>query len=551
MKNTWQLQSTKIPQNTVELEELMLGLRKIQELENFFQPDHPSQLEPTKLGIDPTQLKTALKILTKAHQQQLPIVVFGDYDADGICATSIMWRTLYDLGYKITPFIPNRQEHGYGLSVKSAQAVVQALQPKLVITVDNGIVANQAVNWLKQQQIQVIITDHHQPELDKNGQISLPVADAILQTDQVCGAGVAWLVAKAVATSNLDDQLDLCALATIADQVPLVGANRSFAYWGIQALRNTKRPGLVALFNRAGISQAEIDEGKISFGLAPRINALGRLAQGIEGVRLLCTNSTSKAQLLASQLDELNSQRQDITQTAIDLAENQLKDQHHQHLLFVYSPDFHEGVIGLVAGKLSERYHRPTVVLGGDGAVIKASARSISGVNITEFIRQIKSDLVDVGGHFLAAGFSVEKSKIGTIKTKLQKLAIEQIAATLLLNNVAADCVLSHSMINVETFLVVQKFAPFGQANREPLFIFQNLNLISSKLIGREDQHLKLILKTSDSRVVTALFWRNGHQQQSLVSGGTKLNVLAKISANEWKGKITPQLEVVDLEIVH
>lgn len=565
MKPTWKLKSSTVPQSLVELEELLLKSRGIKDADAFFQPTKPSELNLSALGFDLEEINKACQLLHKAHQDQTPIVIFGDYDADGICATSILWRLLFDAGFKITPFIPNRMDHGYGLNEKSAQAVLQTLAPKIIITVDNGIVAHEAVAFLNKQGIQVVITDHHQPEKDKQGQTTWPKASAVLQTDQACGAGVAWLVGKLILTNlhqklsdedeeKLSQELDLCALATIADQVPLVGVNRSFAHWGLELLRRTTRPGLLALLEQAGVKLEQVDEGRVSYALAPRINALGRLAQGIVGVRLLCTKSTNKARELAEELNALNLERQDITQTALDLAEQQVATQIDQHLLVIYSPDFHEGVIGLIAGKLCERYYKPVIVLAGVSEVLKASARSVSGVNITELIRLVKTDLVDVGGHPLAAGFSVLSSKLKLVTDKLQALAKEQIKPELLQPTLEAECQLPTTLITLETAKSLVKYAPFGQVNPEPRFVLGNLELVSSKLVGKEGKHLKLILKIGKTdassqqlQLLTALYWGNGHQQKHL-SLGTKLNILAKLEINTWRDKSSLQAVIIDLD---
>ncbi|HOZ03365.1 MAG TPA: single-stranded-DNA-specific exonuclease RecJ [Candidatus Woesebacteria bacterium] len=556
----WQLLSQEIPQDLSELQEILLKLRKIEDKAEFFSPAHPMELKTKQFGFSSQVIKKAMDKLFLARERKTPIVIFGDYDADGICAASILWRVMHELGFAVTPFIPSRLKHGYGLNVTSAQAVLTEHGPQLIITVDNGIVAFEAVEWLKEQRVEVIITDHHQPEWDKQGKERLPNAVAVLQTDQVCGAGVAWLVSKMLVDKIgsefgektqreqlLTNQLDLCALATIADQVPLTGFNRSFIFHGLQVLRQTLRPGLLALAAVAGHKVDKVDEGKLGYQLAPRLNALGRLAEGIVGVRLLCTNSRTKAESIAGELNNLNLSRQDLTESALTQAEVQVTEQLSESLLIVYAPNFHEGVIGLVAGRLTEKYHKPAIAIGGEGETLKASARSVVGVNITELIRQVKADLLNVGGHPLAAGFSVHKDNLYIVINKLQELAKTQIDPILLQPKIIAECKLPPSLINIQTAQTLLKFAPFGQGNHQPVFMIEDLELISTQVIGAEGKHLKLALKLSSGQqpqLLTALYWHHAHLQDQLEIGA-KFSFIAKLEINTWRDRQSLQLGVI------
>jgi len=565
-KFIWQVKSLEIPEDFSQLSQLLLSNREIKQAKTFFAPPHPLTLDPTALDLDPKQVKIMCARLARAHQEKSKIVIFGDYDADGICATAILWRLLFDAGFQVVPFIPNRLEHGYGLSIGAAQAVIDREKPAIILTVDNGVVAHEAVTWLNTQQIEVIITDHHQPERGKTGQPVLPQALALLLSTQLCGASLAWVVGRLILESRqkklttklkttLNQELDLCALATIADQVPLIAANRSFAYFGLKALQQTQRPGLLALFNQAGIKVDSITASSIGYSLAPRINALGRLAEGIAGVRLLCTNNQARANDLASNLNDLNIRRQDITQTALDEAERQVGKQTEESLLVVYSPDFHEGVIGLVAGRLCEKYFKPVVVMGGAGEVVKGSARSINGVNITNLIRQLKEELLDIGGHPLAAGFSLEKSKLELFSQKLQQLAKDAISSELLVPRVEADCQLPDHLVNLAVAKDLLAFGPFGQANPEPIFVLKAYEILACQAIGKESQHLKLLLKAPTDQgakkplPLTALFWRNGHNTNDFKPGG-RLDLLVKLTVNRWREKESLQLIVLQTKVL-
>lgn len=563
LKANWQILNSSLPQSLEELKNILLSNRHLNESKRFFSPDHPLSFKPKELGIDGKEIKKMCARLGRAHKNQEKIVIFGDYDADGICATSILWRLLHDAGFNVLPFIPNRQEHGYGLSVKAATEMMAQFNPALVLSVDNGVVAHEAVSWLKQKTVDVIITDHHQPEKDKQSKVVWPQALAVILSIKLCGASMAWMVGKLIleflhqssienTREKLIQELDLCALATIADQVPLLEANRSFAHFGLNQLKKTHRPGLLALFAQAKITKESINESSIGYTLAPRINALGRMAEGIVGVRLLCTKKPQLAEVLASKLNELNTARQEVTKAAMDQAEQQVTKQTSAHIITVYSPLFHEGVIGLVAGKLCEKYFKPAFVMSGDGEIIKGSARGVEGLNITELLRKLKSKLIDVGGHPLAAGFSLKKNKFAEFETELHALAKTEIDPKLLEEKMTLDCVLPHFLVNLETAKMMQDFAPFGQANFEPSFMISAATLVTCQAMGKESQHLKLSLElesknsTNKRNLVTAIYWRNGQRANDL-QVGQKLDLLVGLEINNWRGHEALQLAVLSL----
>lgn len=542
----WQIKSSLVPHTLSELESILLENRHISDKELFLHPSHPQEIDITAVGIDPKQLKKALKRLKQAKTEEETIIVFGDYDADGVSATTIMWQTLYGLGFKAQPFIPHREKHGYGMSDRSLDDLLSGTKPSLVITVDTGIVAHDAVARLQEAEIDVIITDHHQPEL------VLPPALAVLHTDQLCGATVAWMVAREVqrafgATLDRNWQLDLAGIATIADQVPLVGANRSFATHGLATLRETTRVGLVALFNQAGINPPDITEQTIGFGIAPRINAMGRLGHSLDALRLLCTNNQNRAVQLAAKLGSTNAERQDLTTQMFQHAVAQAKTWDDQSIIIVHSEEYHEGVIGLIAGRLVEQFSKPAIALSVGGGVAKASARSVKGVNIVELIRQVKDDLLEVGGHPMAAGFGVEAAKLDQVITRLRTLATEQISASLLKQSVLLDAELPAELISFDTIKLLDQFAPFGQFNEPPLFAIRDMEILEIITLGKDKRHLKLIVRKSDDvQPIEVLVWRNGHRASEL-RAGAKIDIAGVPEVNEWKGKKKIQIKAVDL----
>ncbi len=553
----WQLGNNKVPQNSDELKQILLETRQIADSDLFFHPTPPSQLTLAEMELDASQLTRATSLILEAIDQQRKILVFGDYDADGITATSLVWLALHQLGAKVFPFIPDRHKHGYGISDRSLDDILSQGKPDLIITVDNGIVAHQAIERVKAAGIQVIISDHHLPEMTA-GQPKYPPADAIVHSTQLCGASVGWVLVRELfqawdqnhpdETHDPDQFLDLAGIGTIADQVPLLNANRSFAKFGLQALRQTTRLGLVALFESAGIQQAEIDTYHVNFTIAPRINAMGRLEQGMDALRLLCSQEKSRAQQRAQMLTNTNSRRQDLTLEMVESAKTLAEDWQNDHLIFVAADTYHEGVIGLIAGKLVEEYGKPAIVASISGEVVKASARSVPGINIIELIRQVKDDLLEAGGHPMAAGFGLETKKLDQVTQRLRQIALDSIDVTLLQPKLKVDCVLPVELINLESCQLIQQFAPFGQGNFQPVFGVKELTVLDVKPIGRDRQHLKLLVKGQSEEPFTCLAWNYG-QLVTELSPGQQINIAGSLQINSWHDRQNVQMSLKDFYV--
>lgn len=542
----WQLLSDKIPADLEELEQIILDNRNIENKHEFLKACDPLELKLSDVGIDEVEFRKAVKRIQKAQKNQESIIIFGDYDADGICATAILWRVLFDFGCKVTPFIPDRTKHGYGINVSVLKEIESTSGlPDLIITVDNGIVATEAFDFLKSKNVDTILTDHHQPE-SKDGKVIYPRASFVVHTTKLCGATVSWMLAKGVSHDLAMRELDLCAIATIADQVPLLEANRSFVIAGLSALKNTLRPGLNSLFKKSKIDKAKINASTIGFIISPKINAMGRLAQGIDALRLLCTRNQQKADELSKLLMATNQERQELTngllESAIDQAKRQIEAR--ERIIIVSSTEFHEGIIGLIAGRLSEQFSRPAIAMSIAEGTIKASARSLRGINIVEMIREVKSDLLEVGGHPLAAGFGLEIKKLETVKTRLFKLAKLSISEEQLVPLLELDCILPVDFLTAETYLKIQKLEPFGQSNPRPVFQIRNLKILDVSGIGNGSAHLKITLQAVVP--ITALWWRHGDQVAEY-SEGSFIDIAGEIDVNFWKGKSRIQILVKDI----
>jgi len=559
------LSSDKLPSSLAELEDILLEAENVKHRKTFFDSPAPVDISLKDVKISAKSVNTAIKRLLQARQSEEQIVVYGDYDADGISATAVVWQILNRLKFKVMPFIPDRHKHGYGLSQQALEEVIELHHPSLILTVDNGIVAHEQIAWLKKQQIDVILTDHHQMELDKNGKTRVPAANSVVHTTFLCGTTVAWILMRELIVFLKEDlgiiikQLDLCGIATIADQVPLQGANRSFAKSGLEALRQTQRPGLIKLYDQAGIKPNQIDERTVGYAISPRINAMGRMAHGLDALRLLCTGNLEQAGELAKLLESVNQDRRDLTLDLMDIAIKIAEKQSREHIIVIHHLDFHDGVIGLIAGRIVEKFAKPAVVIGsakmdGDGSgVAKASARSIAGVHITQLLRLIKSDLISLGGHPLAAGFSLRADKIALVTTKLQKLALVKIKTQLLESSLQVACQLPHFLLSVETAELIERFRPFGQGNFQPIFLISDLNLIHVKQIGQDGQHLKLMVQISPltglaNQPIQLIMWRNGFQAERL-RVKKQISVVCALELNSWHGKTSLQLMAHQLEL--
>src|SRR3989344_4214267 len=505
------------------------------------EPTRPEELTLKSVGIKTAAVKKAITRIKRAITNQKTVVVYGDYDADGICATAIMWEALHGLGVKVWPFIPHREEHGYGLSIKGIEAMIAERRPSLVVTVDNGIVAHQAAKKLVQEKIDLIITDHHQ--VGKK----LPEAMAIIHTTQLCGAGVAWMVAKEMNPPAAQTSLDVAALGTVADMMELKGANRSLVKYGLPKLRQTDRGGLIELYQEAGLEPVTIDTYAINFLVAPRLNATGRLSHGLDSLRLLCTHDRQRAKELAQTLGQANKDRQSLLQVQLDHARLKLGVKVKQEKILVVADEaYHQGVIGLIAGKLTEEFYRPSVVLSIKGEQAKASARSIPGFNIIEAIRTAEDLVIEAGGHPMAAGFSVEVAKITALTERLRSVAEKELDEEKLQPVVRVDCEVEAKDISLGLWKELEQLAPFGVGNPRPTLALMGVTTAQARPVGGEGKHLKLRLKELPQ--AEAIGFNLGALLPQLTSG-RRVDVAFQLNKNVWNGRERLELKIKDLRL--
>lgn len=499
------------------------------------------------LNIEKNNIKKAVTRIKRAIERKERIIIFGDYDVDGICGAAILWESLAKLGAEVMPYIPHRIEEGYGLSIKGIDNITSE-EVKLIITVDNGIVAHEAVEYANKKGIDVIITDHHVAS-DK-----LPKAYAIVHTTKLCGAGVGFILTKVIEQSfnfviqASDPHLELVCLATIADLVPLQGANRILTIHGLISLRNTKRVGLLELYSEASLDQKKIGVYEIGHIIAPRLNAMGRLENAMDSLRLLCTPNKNRAYELATKLGSTNKIRQGITEeTVLHAKQFVTKKETLSKIIFLYHESYTPGVIGLVAGRIMEQFYRPTIVISKGETYSKASARSISGFNIIQFIRQANELLVDAGGHPMAAGFTIATENIILLQKKLEEIAETLLHEDLLIRNLRIDVKIPFSFIDTFFYNKLQEFAPFGMGNPEPTFVTEEVIVNDCRIIGRDGRHAKL--KLSQGKKVFDAIAFNMAEQCKNFSIGNKVAIVYTIDVNEWNGNRNLQLIIKDMKV--
>jgi single-stranded-DNA-specific exonuclease len=524
------------------------GIKTKKQKEEFFEPADPNKITVKSLGLDSKQINRAIRRIEFAKKRKEKVIVYGDYDADGICATAILWEALHKLGVDVLPYIPERFSEGYGLNAESIHKIKDNdSKIKLIITVDNGIVAKDAVRKAKNIGIDVIITDHHE-----KGE-RYPKAYAVIHTTKVGGAGVAWIFARELerkletqsTKSETENSLELVAIGTIADQIPLLGPNRSFVKHGLESLRKTKRPGLLEIFKEAAIEKESIGTYEVGFIIAPRLNAMGRLHHAIESLRLLCTKDIGRAKELALHLGKVNKKRQKIVEEVLLHAQKQAKKKEWEGVVVVSDKSYHEGVIGLAAAKLVEEYYRPAIVFSEGKEVSKASARSISGFNIIDNIRKLEHLYYGGGGHPMAAGFSIETSKIMKFEKEIGKLSKNTLTKEMLQKKLKIDLKLNFNFLNWKFLKELKRFEPFGLGNPTPTFVSESLNVLDARTVGREGKHLKLKLENGGV-VFDAIAFGMGDLVKKIFQK-EKIDAVYTLEENIWNGRKSLQLKIKDI----
>jgi len=502
---------------------------------------------------DPFLLPDMDRAVARVYQALLrgeTIAVYGDFDADGICGTVLLIRGLSLLGGKAIPYIPHRVQEGYGLNVTALESLVRE-GVTLVITVDCGISDIPQVKQAQQKGLDIIITDHHSishglpPAL---AVINPKRTDSIYPFSQLAGVGVAFKLLQALyqilgKREMLDEMLDLVSVGTVADMVPLLGENRYLVVKGLRVLNRTRRVGLQEMLCAAGLGSKDVDSEAISWIIAPRLNAPGRLDHALAGYRLLVTDSAEEARQLAQELEETNAQRQRLTSELFVKAKEQLSAAGTDFpLLMVAGADYRRGVVGLVAGKLVEEFYRPSLVLEMGDEVSTGSARSISEFDIIAALAECRHMLLRFGGHPMAAGLALYNRDLPQFQQRLLEVASQRLAAADLCPTLAVEAEVPLSSINGGVLKFAEKLAPFGTGNPQPVFLSRGVRVLDRSIVGNGSQHLRLRLKQGGV-VWRAIGFDMGHL---LAEVAPEVDIVYKFSVDRWGGQEMVELSLLD-----
>jgi single-stranded-DNA-specific exonuclease len=517
------------------------GVDTEEKADRFLNPSLTDLNDPYKME----GMETAVKLIRKAVAAGDRIMIFGDYDADGVCATSILLETLTELGAQVSFRLPSRQKDGYGLNENAVREISE--KAKFLITVDCGISNRTEVALAKKLGMTVIVTDHHQlPE-------ELPEADAVLNPlignypcPFLCGAGVALKICQALqGTAGLEKRLDLAAIATVTDVVPLMDENRVIVREGLERIRKTGRPGLKALLEYSGTA-GPLQADALAFRLGPRLNAAGRLGDASLAVRLLLTGMPEKAADTAGKIEEMNRRRQNMEREITAAALMQITESPsfgEDRILIVAGEGWNPGLIGLAAGKICEKFYRPAIVLSlpEDGGPAVGSCRSIPGVNIFELLRECEDLLVRFGGHAQAAGLTVARENIPALREKMNRILREKMDESVFIRTLDYDLEVPFRSWTADTLSALDLLEPTGYGNPAPVFLLSGAQVQSMRRVGRDLSHLQLQLLTPESTLVKGIAFSMGEEAEK---DHMDIDVLYRPVRNEFNGRTSIEAQI-------
>lgn len=528
------------------------GIDSYQKAKRFFRPSLENLYDPFQMA----DMEKAVQRLVRAIRNRERIVIYGDYDVDGTTSVSMLYLFLKQLGNPPRFYIPDRLRDGYGLSERGIREVA-SWGTDLVITVDCGITGVEEVGLANQLGMDVIISDHHEPPP------SLPPALAVLNPKredcgypfpELAGVGVAFKLVQALCDAlDLDPSwyerfLDLVAIGSAADIVPLVDENRILVHEGLNRLPGSEKVGLQALLESSGLRADSIGTGQVVFILAPRINAVGRLGSADRAVHLLTATSQQQAANIAAILEQENRNRRDLDEETFAEADRMVQDLYdpEQHWFLVLAKEgWHPGVIGIVASKIAEKYYRPTVLIAVEDGVGKGSARSIPGFDVYAALRSCSRLLLGFGGHKYAAGLTVAAEQIGDLRKALNAHARQTIQPGDLVPKIWVDSPLNFREIDGKFWALLKRFAPYGPQNMRPVFMSRNLEVVGiPQIVG--NNHLKFKVR-QDGIVIDAIGFGLGDLLYRLAPGEGNLDMVYVIDENEFMGRKLLQLRVKDL----
>lgn len=505
----------------------------------------------------PDMEKGVARILEAINNEE-KIVVFGDYDVDGITATSLMIYFFREIDYPINYILPNREHDGYGLRNASIDQIAE-MGATLIVTVDNGTTANDAIDYASRKGIDVVVTDHHLQEGE------LPNAAAVINPSRidsrypfksVCGAMVAFKLIYALGEKLMEEDdykqfllnnLDLVTIGTIADVMPLQDENYAVVKFGLRVLSNTNKPGLIELKKISGVKERAVTPISVGYCLAPRLNASGRLEEADTSVELLISRSREEAQDLARYLDKLNKKRQSLQADYLNFALDLVPDNHDEitKVIFVENEAWQAGLIGLISGQLKERYYRPAFAFTRDeqGNYV-GSARSIEAFHVTNALTLFSHYFLNYGGHHKAAGLTIPADKYPRFKEEFIAYAEKEIGDDFLIPELSIDSVTDIDQVNLNMVRLIQDIGPFGESNPEPVLMLEKAVIRDIMLLSK-GKHLKIYIQKGN-QIFECVWWNAGEFKDEIVFG-EEIDLAFRLSINNWQGTDRLQLVVEDI----
>lgn len=526
----------------------------------FLSPDLSMLFDSSSLP----DIDLATERLLAAVERRERVFVCGDYDVDGITSTVLVKKCLEAARLEVGFYVPNRLTEGYGLS-EAGVGAASDWDAKLIITVDSGITGHDEIRRAREAGIDVIVTDHHEPQDDLPEAVAVvdpKRKDSVYPYKHLAGVGVAYKVMTSLAREvgdaapsvvadvahSVEENLDLVAVGTVADIVPLTSENRVLTAFGLERLRTTANPGLRALMRIAGVEPAEAKASHIGFALGPRLNAAGRLGDAAVGVELLTTDDEETALAIARKLDAENKKRRSLETIVFDDAKRMLDAAvglDARRSIVLWSPEWHPGVIGIVASRIAREYNRPTVLLSITEGLCKGSGRSIPGFDLHAALLQCRDHLESFGGHRHAAGVSLEEGRLDEFRDCVEQAVGATLTADDLIPEVELDAVVTLEECNYELVEHMKRMAPFGAGNREPVFGTRNMKLIAAKAVG--NNHLKLTVAQGEISM-DAIGFGMADSLADLRDGGGMVSLAYVLEENHWRGETTLQLRLKDVQ---
>lgn len=537
----WEVKSFSL--DLEEFEKNFYKNRGIDDIQTYINPSDPVKLINSFSTDLIENIKISKQLIFESIQKKLPIIIHGDYDADGVIATSIIFTTIKKvLNYQnVSYIIPDRFEDGYGLSDKTTEKILSKFpnQTFLLITVDCGITSVSQVSRLRELGNRVIITDHHH-----HGE-EMPMADSIIWSDEVVGSVLSWFLSLSL--GNKDPRmLSLASIATVTDVFPLKGFNRSILKKGLSILRSNPPKAIKILAKNQGIDLDKLDVYHLGFVIGPRLNSSGRVSDASFSTKLLLSESEEDIKNLLSEINLLNQRRQEYTEESLN--KYILDKSNLPNIIVIYDDSFHEGVVGLIASKFVQTYHRPALIISKNHDVLKGSARSIKGINIIDILKIHSNLFIGCGGHELAAGFSLKEENLNELKDSLNLFIEKNYNKSIFIKKLKIDSEIPFSLINFDLLSLIEKFEPFGQDNEEPIFLTKNFRIFEIKKIGSQKNHLSLLLEFGEKKF-KAVYFSFPKELEEEIYLGQKVDIVYKIKKNFFNNKINLDLNILDMRI--